>query len=397
MLSGKNILLGVSSSIAAYKALDIVSKLLKLNANVDVIMTKNATEFISPTSFESLSKNRVVSSVFDGEVGDISHISLSKKADLFVIAPATANIMAKIACGIADDIITSTVLAYDKNVLIAPAMNTKMLENKATLANIKLLKSRGFLFVESKEGVLACGDSGKGKLADTDVIVDRIVREIASHKDFEGKKVLVTAGATREHIDPVRFLSNPSTGKMGYSIARELSNRGAEVVLVSGKTNLDASFDCELVPVTSALDMYEVVMDRVDGIDAAVFTAAVADYRPKTVAEHKIKKTDGDMCIELERNPDIAKSVGDLKLDIATVGFSVETEHVIDNSTKKLEKKGFDFIVCNDVSKSGAGFAVDTNIVSIIDRKNVTNYDMMPKSRLAEIVADKLLDVLEKK
>ncbi len=396
MLHGKNILLGVSSSIAAYKALDVVSRLKKLGAEVHVIMTENACKFVSPVTFESLAGTAVVVNDFERRAGDISHISLAKNADIFVIAPATANIIAKIANGIADDMISTTVLAYDKKVIIAPAMNTKMLENIATKTNIELLKSRGFLFVNSKKGILACGDEGDGKLADPEHIVDSIVRELSEKSDFEGKRVLVTAGATREHVDPVRFLTNPSTGKMGYSIASELSMRGAEVLLVSGLTNINPPSGVEVISTVSALDMYEAVMDRVNDVDAAVFTAAVADYRPKVLYKHKLKKTDDDMSIELERNPDIAKSVGELGLDIVKVGFSVETENIIENSRVKLQKKGFDFIVCNDVSKAGAGFGVDTNIVSIIDSKEVVAYELMKKTELSKIVVDKLSRMLEK-
>ncbi len=396
MLSGKNIVLGVTGSIAAYKALDIVSRLKKLNASVDVVMTRNATEFVSPLSFETLSQRPVVVDTFEKIIYEINHIALAKKADLFLIAPASANIIAKFANGIADDILSTTVLATRKKVVIAPAMNTAMLENAATTENIEILKKRGFLFISSASGRLACGDLGSGKLADVDDIVRFVKDELVKTNDLAGKKVLVTAGATREHLDPVRYLSNPSTGKMGYSIANELNSRGADVTLISGLTTIKADEKVKLISVVSALDMYDEVMKQIDSVDAAVFTAAVADYRPENKARHKIKKSDGGMNISMVRNPDIAKSVGELDLDIVKVGFSVETENIIENSKAKLRKKNFDFIVCNDISRAGAGFGVDTNIVSIIDKSGVENYDIMSKRELAKIVTDKLSDLLKR-
>ncbi len=397
MLKGKNVLVGVTGGIAAYKALDVVSKLKKLNANVDVIMTENATKFVCPLSFSALTNGEVAVDTFD-EIKDneIKHISLAKKADVFLIVPATANVIAKIANGIADDMLTSTLLAFNKKTIIAPAMNTVMYENIATKSNIKLLLARGFLFVEPQTGQLACGDIGSGKLADVENIIDFVVDVLRAKQDLLGKKVLITAGATREKLDPVRYLTNPSTGKMGYYLARILTERGAEVVLISGITHIEKENVSKFISVGSASEMNQAVMDNVKDCDIAIFSAAVADYRPEFCRENKIKKTGDDLVVNFVRNPDIAKSVNELGLDIIKVGFAAETENVVQNAREKLNKKGFNFVVANNILSAGAGFGSETNIVSIIDKDTVTNYEIMSKVKLASVIADKIVEIYER-
>ncbi len=387
-----NIVLCVTGGIAAYKAVDLVSKLKKAAHNVDVLMTKSACEFVTPLTFESISQNRVVSNMFDRDFSfDVEHISLAKKADLFVIVPATANVIGKICYGIADDMVTTTVMATKAPVLIAPAMNTNMYENSVVQENIKTLKNRGFHFVEPESGRLACGDVGRGKLADTQVIFEEI-QEILTEKDLNGVNILITAGATREALDPVRFLSNNSTGKMGYELARAATMRGAKVTLVTGKTAISKPNVYKTIEILSANDMYDVVLEEFSQNDIIIKAAAVADYRPKTIANNKIKKKDGEMSIELEKTNDILKKLGEIKNSNQFLcGFSMETRDLIENSTKKLENKNADMIIANDLTNSGAGFGTDTNIVSIITKNDVKKLEIMSKFEVSNKILDEII------
>ncbi len=393
MLNSKNIVIGVSGGIAAYKACDIVSRLKKLNANVKVIMTKSAAEFVTPLTFQSLSQNFVVVDMFDElKTWDVEHISLAQWADLFLIAPATANIIGKISNGIADDMLSTTVMATKAEVLIAPAMNTNMYENKIVQHNISKLKELGFKFVEPESGRLACGDIGKGKLASPESIVEQVSNLLILEQDLIDKNILITAGPTIENIDPVRYITNRSTGKMGYSIAQKAIERGANVTLISGKTNLDIPNGvCEFIQVESAKQMYEAVVDNLDKNDIIIKSAAVADYKPKNISEIKIKKSDDDLIIELDRNKDILKEIGKIKKNKVLVGFAAETNDLIQNAKKKIEKKNLDFIVANDLTQEGAGFGVDTNIVKIIDKDgNIQEYPKMKKYEISNIILDRV-------
>ncbi|OPJ56903.1 bifunctional phosphopantothenoylcysteine decarboxylase/phosphopantothenate--cysteine ligase CoaBC [Alkalithermobacter paradoxus] len=399
MLKGKNIVIGITGGIAVYKSCDIVSRLKKLNANVNVIMTKSAAEFVAPLTFQSLSQNYVVVDMFEEpKTWDIEHISLAQKADLFLIAPATANIIGKIANGLADDMLSTTVMATKAPVLIAPAMNTNMYENIIVKSNIDKLRELGYKFVDPEEGRLACGDVGKGKLASPEVIVDSIVKILTTERDLEGKNILITAGPTVEKIDPVRYITNRSTGKMGYAIATEAVKRGAKVTLVSGPTKLDKPTGLEkFIPIESAKQMYDAVIENMNEQDVIIKSAAVADYKPKHIADRKIKKTDDDLVIELDRNKDILKELGEIKKDKILVGFAAETNDLIENAKKKIEKKNLDFIVANDLLQEGAGFGVDTNIVKIIDKNgNIENYPKMTKTEISNIILDKIKLLLEK-
>ncbi|SHH09790.1 bifunctional phosphopantothenoylcysteine decarboxylase/phosphopantothenate--cysteine ligase CoaBC [Tepidibacter thalassicus] len=393
MLSGKNIVLGVSGGIAVYKACDIVSRLKKLNANVKVIMTKSATEFVTPLTFQSLSQNFVITDMFkEPKTWDVEHISLAQWADLFLIAPATANIIGKIANGIADDMLSTTVMATKAEVVIAPAMNTNMYENKIVQDNISKLIKFGYKFIEPESGRLACGDVGKGKLASPENIVKEIIEIFTDKKDLNEKNILITAGPTIESIDPVRYITNRSSGKMGYSIAAEAVKRGANVTLISGKTNLDIPVGVKkFIEVESADDMYNVVMENLENNDIIIKSAAVADYKPKYKQSKKIKKSDEDLCIELDRNYDILKEIGKMKKNKVLVGFAAETNDLIENAKKKIKNKNLDFIVANDLTQEGAGFGVDTNIVKIIDKNgNIEQYPKMSKSDIANIILDKI-------
>ena len=371
MLKGKTVVIGVSGGIAVYKACDIVSRLKKLNANVHVIMTKSAAEFVTPLTFQSLSQNYVVSDMFEEpKTWDVEHISLAKKADVFLIAPATANVIGKISNGIADDMLTTTVMATTGKVLIAPAMNTNMYRNPILQRNINILRELGYNFVDPESGRLACGDVGEGKLASPEKIVDAVVDLLNdTKKDLLGKKILITAGPTVESIDPVRYLTNRSTGKMGYAIAKMAASRGADVTLVSGPTNIVPPTNIKkLVKVQSAKDMYNAIIDNFDENQVIIKSAAVADYKPKTYSNKKIKKSNDDLIIELDRNKDIAYELGKIKKDKILVGFAAETNDLIENAKGKIKKKNLDFIVANDLTKQGAGFGTDTNIVKIIDK-----------------------------
>ena len=389
----KNVVIGVSGGIAVYKVLDVVSKLKKLNINVNIIMTKSATQFVTPLSFQSLSQNYVVCDIFDDpKTWDVEHIALAKKADLFLVAPATANIIGKIANGIADDMLTTTIMATNAKIVIAPAMNTNMYKNKILQKNIKTLKDLGYHFIDPDSGRLACGDIGEGKLANTDKIVDEVVKILYKENDLEGKKILITAGPTRESIDPMRYITNRSTGKMGYNIAIEAIKRGAKVTLISGPTNLEVPKGLhKFIQIESAKQMYDEVITNLDDNDVIIKSAAVRDYKPANYYDKKIKKSDDDLYLKLERNKDIAKEIGKLKKDKILVGFAAETDDIIENAKSKVIKKNMDFIVANDLTKEGAGFSVDTNIVKIIDKEgDITDYPIMKKEEVANIILDKI-------
>ncbi len=400
MLIGKTVVIGVSGGIAVYKACDVVSRLKKLNANVHVIMTKSATEFVTPLTFQSLSQNYVVSDMFEEpKTWDVEHISLAKKADVFLIAPATANVIGKVANGIADDMLTTTVMATTGKVLIAPAMNTNMYRNPILQRNISILKELGYNFVDPDSGRLACGDIGEGKLASPEKIVDAVVDLFnEDKKDLLGKKIMITAGPTVESIDPVRYLTNRSTGKMGYAIAKMAANRGADVTLVSGPTNIEPPSNIKkLIKVQSAKDMYDAIIDNFDENQVIIKSAAVADYKPKNYSDKKIKKSNDDLIIELDRNKDIAYELGKIKKNKILVGFAAETNDLIENAKGKISKKNLDFIVANDLTESGAGFGTDTNIVKIIDKDgNIAKYPQMKKDEVADVILDKVKSLLEK-
>jgi len=360
-------------------------------------MTKSAQKFVQPLSFQSLSQNYVVTDMFDEpKTWEIEHISLAQKADLFVIAPATANIIGKIANGIADDMLTTTVMATKAPVLIAPAMNTNMYENPIVQENIRKLKQMGYRFIEPDTGQLACGDIGKGKLPPPEKIVEEIFQLLNRKLDLKGKKIIVTAGPTREPIDPVRYITNHSSGKMGYAIAERAAYRGAEVLLISGPTHLPSPYGVQRINVNTTLEMYEAVMEKAQWADIIIKAAAVADFRPAAVAENKIKKTDADLMMPLTRNPDILKELGSTKRpNTVLIGFAAETQDLIENAKKKIESKNLDFIVANDLTTEGAGFQSDTNVVTIIDRQGrMEHLSKMSKSELAEVILDKAKKLL---
>ncbi|RKD27839.1 phosphopantothenoylcysteine decarboxylase / phosphopantothenate--cysteine ligase [Caminicella sporogenes DSM 14501] len=401
MLKNKNVVVGVTGGIAVYKAVDVVSRLKKLSANVNVIMTKSAAKFVAPLTFQSISQNYVVTDMFaEPKTWDIEHISLAQKADLFLIVPATANIIGKIANGIADDMLSTTVMATKAPVLIAPAMNTNMYNNPIVQRNIDILKRLGYKFIEPVSGRLACGDYGKGKLAEPQDIVNEIINLFKSDysKDLEGRKIIVTAGPTQEPIDPVRYITNHSTGKMGYAIAKAAKNRGAEVLLISGPTNLSAPDGVKIINVVTANEMYEAVLNNLKDADIVIKSAAVADYRPKNKSDVKIKKSDDDLNIELTRNPDILYEIGKIKGNRILVGFAAETNDVLNNALKKIKKKNLDLIVANDITQKGAGFKSETNIVTIIDKNgNYKSLKKMTKEEVADVILDKVVDMILKK
>lgn len=391
----KTVLLGISGGIAAYKSAYVASGLTQRGYDVHVVMTKHATEFIAPLTFETLTGNPVYVDMFDpATAGKIPHITLAKAADLVLIAPATANVIAKIAHGIADDLLTSTVLAATCQKLIAPAMNTHMFENPATQDNLQVLLSRGMEIVTPACGRLACGDVGAGKMPEPAELIDRVEQELAFDKDMTGLRVVVTAGPTREAIDPVRFITNHSSGKMGYAIAKAAARRGAQVTLISGPTALAAPSFVNVVSVDSAKEMFDAVMAAADNADIVIKAAAVADYRPTTVADEKIKKTDGDASIALERTDDILATLGaQQREDRFLCGFSMETEQLLENSRAKLEKKNVDMIVANSLRQEGAGFAGDTNIVTLLTADGKESLPMMSKDDTAHKILDAILKI----
>ena len=395
ILDGKNVVLGVSGGIAAYKACEIVSRLKKLGANVDVIMTKSAAEFVTPLTFQSLSLNKVTVDMFEEpKYWEIGHISLAKKADLFLIAPATANIIGKLAGGIADDMLSTTAMATKAPVLIAPAMNTNMYENVAVQENIEKLRKRGMHFINPIEGLLACGDVGAGKLPDPVDIVNRAIELLTQKKDLLGIRIMVTAGPTKEKFDPVRFITNNSTGKMGFAIAEKAAARGAEVLLISGPTNVKKPVGMKLIAVESALDMRNAVMENLEAVDAVIKSAAVSDYRPEEVKANKIKKAGDTLTLNLVKNPDIIAEVGARKGNRVIIGFAMETEDLVQHAKEKLEKKNLDMIVANDLMTEGAGFGVDTNVVTLLHRDGkIENIEKLPKEELADIILDRMLEI----
>ncbi len=393
MLSGKKIVLGVSGGIAAYKIANVASMLVKLNADVHVVMTPNATNFITPQTFEVLTNNRCYVDTFDRSMDiHVPHVTLGSTADAFLIAPATADVIGKIANGIADDMLTTTVLPATCPVIIAPSMNVNMYENKIVQDNLKKLEGYGYQIVEADSGFLACRDIGKGKLPSESVLVEHILRACAKEKDLQGKKVLVTAGATQEAIDPVRYITNHSTGKMGYALARMAMLRGADVTLVSGETSIEKPMFVKVVDIKSAKDMYEAVTSYSDSQDIIIKAAAVADYRPIHVADEKIKKKDSDMSIELERTDDILSYLGQHKRDNQYIcGFSMETENMLVNSRNKLIKKNVDMIAANNLKDEGAGFGVDTNVMTLITEEKVIELPMMSKLAVADAILDNII------
>lgn len=391
-LNGKRILVGVTGGIAAYKMADAVSMLVKTGAQVDVIMTRNAIEFITPLTFETLTNRRCIVDTFARDFEfDVKHISLAKAANIILIAPATANAIAKLAHGIADDMLTTTILAAKCPKLVAPAMNTAMLENPITRDNIETLKKYGFEIIEPDSGRLACGDSGSGKLPSPDTLVQNVLRHIAREKTLFGVRVTVTAGPTREALDPVRFLTNHSTGKMGYAIAHEAMRRGAEVTLISGVTELASPPFVNVRRVVSAADMLAAVQDELPKTDILIKSAAVADYRPKTVSDNKLKKHDGELSLPLERTVDILKWVGENRHSgLFVCGFSMETENLVENSREKLTKKGLDMIAANNLKTEGAGFGTDTNVITIITADSTKELPLMSKADAAAALLDEI-------
>ena len=389
MLEGKHIVLGVTGSIAAFKIASLASMLKKKKADVTVIMTQNATNFINPITFESLTGNKCLIDTFDRNFQhSVEHVSLAKQTDVFLIAPASANVIAKAAHGIADDMLTTTLLACQCPKIIAPAMNTRMYQNPIVQDNMKILQNYGMEVITPATGYLACGDTGEGKMPEPELLLEYIIKALKP-KDMQGVHVLVTAGPTMEKIDPVRYISNHSTGKMGYAIARAAMMRGAEVTLVSGKTQLEPPMGVHTIDIVSAADMAEAVKGCAEKQDIIIKAAAVADYRPKYAADEKVKKKDDDLTIELERTEDILGYLGEHKQKGQFLcGFSMETEHMIENSRKKLEKKNLDLIVANNLKQSGAGFGTDTNIVTLLTKEETIELPIMSK----EEVADKLLD-----
>lgn len=395
MLKGKTVILAVTGSIAAYKIANLASMLIKLHCDVHVLMTENATNFIHPTAFETLTNHKCLIDTFDRNFNyNVEHVALAKKADLVMVAPASANVIAKMAHGIADDMLTTTVLACPCKKIVAPAMNTNMFNNPILQDNLKTLAHYGMVVVEPDVGRLACGDTGAGKMPSEQELLDYILREIAMPKDLAGQKVLVTAGPTMEAIDPVRFISNHSTGRMGYAIAKVAMWRGAEVTLVSGKTGLIKPRFVHVADVISAKDMFEAVTAMAEEQDIIVKAAAVADYRPKLVNPEKTKKKDGELAIELERTEDILAWLGEHRREGQFLcGFSMETENLLENSRAKLHKKHIDMIVANNLKQQGAGFGTDTNIVTLITSGEEIQLEQMSKEQVAVKLLDKIISI----
>ena len=407
MLKGKTVVVGVCGGIAAYKAVEVVSRLKKLGAEVNVIMTKNATQFVTPLTFQTISHNPVITDMFaEPKIWDVQHISLAEKADLMLIAPATANIIGKTANGIADDMLSTTIMATKAPVLFVPAMNTNMYDNPVVQQNISRLKSLGYIFMEPDTGLLACGVSGRGRMPDPQAVTDYAVSILcpaagaggdAAQADMQGINVLITAGPTIEPIDPVRYISNHSSGKMGYAIAEAAVQRGASVKLISGPVHLKEPSGVEMVHIKTAQDMYEAVMDNYKDYDVIIMMAAVADYRCAEMADNKIKKSNDEMVIKLIKNPDIAKELGKIKGKRILVGACAETENLVDNALSKIKSKNFDIIMANDVTMEGAGFEVDTNIVKIIDKNgNIKDYPIMSKKEVASKLLDAVMNIYAK-
>ncbi len=394
MLAGKHIVLGVTGSIAAYKIASLASMLMKQHADVTVIMTKNATNFINPITFESLTGNKCLVDTFDRNFEfQVEHVSLARQTDVFLTAPASANVIAKAAHGIADDMLTTTLLACTCPKIVAPAMNTRMYQNPVVQDNLEILKRYGMEVIDPANGYLACGDTGAGKMPDPEVLYEYIIKALTP-KDMAGRKVLVTAGPTQEKLDPVRYISNHSTGKMGYAIARQAMMRGAEVTLVSGKVNLQPPMGVRMVPVVSAADMAQAVKADAQAQDIIIKAAAVADYRPAVTADEKLKKKDDEMNLVLERTEDILAWLGAHRRPGQFLcGFSMETEHMLENSRAKLEKKKIDMIVANNLKQTGAGFGTDTNVVTLLTKEDTLTLPIMSK----EEVADRLLTFIMKK
>ena len=389
----KTVLLGVTGGIAAYKMANVASSLVKMGYNVHVIMTENATNFITPITFETLTNNKCIIDTFDRNFEfKVEHIALAKQADVVLVAPATANVIGKMANGIADDMLTTTILACKCKKIIAPAMNTNMYENPIVRDNIAKLMMYGFEIIPAASGHLACGDSGKGKLPDENILIEYILRALNAKKDLIGKNILVTAGPTREALDPVRYITNHSTGKMGYAIARAAAFRGANVTLVSGPVNIAKPLFVNTIDIISAEDMFNAVKNNYEKQHIIIKAAAVADYTPVDVADNKIKKSDGDMSIPLKRTTDILKFLGENKKEGQFIcGFSMETENMLENSRAKLEKKNADMIVANSLKTEGAGFGTDTNVVTLITRDKVKEYEMMSKNDVADAILDAII------
>lgn len=396
MLKGKNILLGITGGIACYKSAELVRLLVKNDASVNVVMTASATKFVTPLTFQTLSMNPVLTDTFDTAHGtEIKHISLPQECDAFVIAPATANIIGKIAAGIADDLLTSMVLTSTNPILIVPSMNNFMWDNEIVQENFKKLKNHGFIIMEPSEGFLACGYKGKGRMPEPEKIFDEIVR-IIYPKDLKNIKILVSAGPTREPVDPARFISNPSTGKMGYAIARESANRGADVVLVSGPTVFEAPANTKFIPVTKASEMANTVLKEAKNANVVIMAAAVADYTPVKYSKSKIKKDNGKLLIELTRTEDILKKLGEDKDRRILVGFAAETDNLEQNAIQKLKEKKLDLIVVNKIGEEGSGFGSDTNKVILIFRNGkLKRLDTMPKSEVAKILLDEVKNLIK--
>ncbi|EIL8446046.1 bifunctional phosphopantothenoylcysteine decarboxylase/phosphopantothenate--cysteine ligase CoaBC [Clostridium perfringens] len=390
MKDKKCVVVGVSGGVAVYKALDVISRLRKKDVEVHVIMTKSATEFVTPLSFQSLSQNMVITDMFaEPKAWEIQHISLAKKADLMLIVPATANIIGKVANGIADDMLSTTIMATKAPVVFCPAMNTNMYENPIVQRNISLLKELGYEFIEPASGRLACGDEGKGKLQDTEIIAEETLRRLHSTKDLLGKKVVVTAGPTMVPIDPVRILTNRSSGKMGYSIAEEARDRGAEVVLISGPTSLRKPNGIKVIDIKTNEDMFNAIKNEFKDADIVIKSAAVADYKAKNYSDEKIKKTGDDLNLIFERDRDILKTLGDMKENQILVGFAAESSNLKENAKGKLERKNLDYIVANDISKSETGFASDENKVTIISKSGEeVSLEKMSKREVAKNIFD---------
>lgn len=398
MLKGKTVVVGVCGGIAAYKVVEVVSRLNKLHADVNVIMTENAAKFVTPLTFRSISHNPVITDMFSEPVKwDIQHISLATKADVIVVAPATANIIGKVANGIADDMLSTTIMASKAPVVFVPAMNTNMYENPIMQENIKKLSERGYIFLEPDAGLMACGTEGKGRLPEPSFIVESICKLLCPKDDFKELKVLITAGPTQEPIDPVRYITNHSSGKMGYAIAAQAQKRGAKVKIVSGPVSINPPYGVEVAYVKTADEMYNEVMKSYEDFDILIMVAAVADYKCAQIAEKKIKKKDEKLVIELVKNPDIAKELGKVKGNRILVGFSAETDDLVNNACEKLAAKNLDMIVANDVTQEGAGFGTDTNIIKIIKRDGeIINFPLMSKFEAGDRILDEVVKLINR-